>query len=198
MSKALIVYAHPNPASYNHAVKEKVQSILELNGYQVSVRDLYQLKFDPILTGEDFKGIKTGNPKADVKAEQAFINAADLLVFVFPIWWFNMPSVLKGYIDRVLSYGFAYTFDAAAKQTKGLLTGKKVIILNTTGGPQEAYENNGLKDALSKTIDAGNFGFCGLEVVWHKYFYAVPGKPREELSALLEQAADEFKKVLKW
>ncbi len=197
MSKALVVYAHPNPASYNHAVKEKVQSVLESEGYQVSVRDLYQLKFDPILTGEDFQGIKTGNPKADVKAEQAFIKEAGLLVFVFPIWWFNMPAVLKGYIDRVLSYGFGYTFDAATHEPKGLLNGKKVIILNTTGGPQEAYEKNGLKDALAKTIDAGNFEFCGLKVIWHKYFYAVPGKPREELSALLEQAADEFRKALK-
>ena len=196
MSKALVVYAHPNPASYNHAVKEKLQDVLRSSGYEVSIRDLYAQKFDPVLTGEDFKALQEGKPKKDVQAEQSLIKEAELLAFVFPVWWFSMPAILKGYIDRVFSYGFAYTFDAATKQLKGLLQGKKVIILNTTGGPQQAYEQNGLRSALDKTIDFGDFGFCGMDVIWHKYFYAVPGRPRHELAALLDEAAKELKAVL--
>ncbi len=196
MSKAVVIYAHPNPVSYNHSVKEKIQGVLKSQGYEISVRDLYAQKFDPILSGEDFKAMQAGAPRADVKVEQTLIKDAQLLVFVFPIWWFNMPAILKGYMDRVFSYGFAYTFDAVTHEPKGLLGGKKVVIFNTTGGAKEAYEQNGLRSAIDITVDFGDFGFCGMEVVWHKYFYAVPGKPREELSLLLDQAAEEFKKVL--
>ena len=83
-----------------------------------------------------------------------------------------MPAILKGYIDRVFSKGFAY--DLTEEGPAGLLNTKKVVIFNTTGGSLENYKKFGFKNALSATHDAGIFGFCGMEVIRKELFYEVP------------------------
>jgi NAD(P)H dehydrogenase (quinone) len=83
-----------------------------------------------------------------------------------------MPAILKGYIDRVLSRGFAY--DTKGPLMLGLLKGKKVMVFNTTGGPRFAYYLLGYKLAMKISIGAGIFNFCGMKVILHKFFYAVP------------------------
>lgn len=181
----VILYAHPNPESYNHAVLETVQGELEAAGHAVTVRDLYALGFDPVLKGSDFAALKSGNPPEDIAREQAFIWDADLVVAVHPVWWFNMPAILKGYIDRVFSYGFAYAFGADGIEP--LLKGKKAAILNTTGGDEPTYVDYGFKDALLKTLDAGVYGFCGMEVVLHHFVHAVPMQSREKLETALAE-----------
>ncbi|MBP7867951.1 MAG: NAD(P)H-dependent oxidoreductase [Acidobacteria bacterium] len=177
----VILYAHPNPESYNHAVLEAVRGELAAAGHAVTVRDLYALGFDPVLKGADFAAFKVGETPGDIAREQAFIRDADLVVAVHPVWWFNQPAILKGYIDRVFSYGFAYA--VGANGIEPLLKGKKAAILNTTGGDEAVYVNYGFKDALLKTLDAGIYGFCGMEVVLHHFFHAVPQQPREKLAA---------------
>ena len=170
--KYLIIYAHPNPKSFNHAIKEIVEDKLEKDGKSFEVRQLYEIGFKPELGVNDIVALQQGQALIDVKREQDFIKNADILIFIHPIWWFNMPAVLKGYIDRVFSYGFAFAVNENGPY--GLLTDKKIIILNTTGGAEENYEKNGYKEALKKTIEEGTFGFCGMKVILHKYFYAVP------------------------
>lgn len=183
--KYLIVYAHPNPKSFNHAIKEKIESRLKKEGAQYDVRDLYELGFDPVLKGSDFAGFKQGKPSEDIKREQEFIKNADTLMFIHPVWWFGQPAVLKGYIDRVFSFGFAYTADE--KGLRGLLNGKKAVILNTTGGSEADYKEKGFKDALGKTMDIGTFGLCGIEVKLHKFFYAVPAVSNDAREKMLQE-----------
>jgi NAD(P)H dehydrogenase (quinone) len=181
----LIIYAHPNPKSFNHAIREKVEAKLKREGRQYDVRDLYELGFDPVLKGSDFAGFKQGKPPEDIKREQDFIKNADTLIFIHPIWWFGQPAILKGYIDRVLSFGFAYT--AGEKGLAGLLNGKKAVILNTTGGAEEDYNKNGIKDAIGKTTDMGTFGVCGIEVKLHKFFHAVPAVSNDVRENMLQE-----------
>ena len=181
----LIVYAHPNPKSFNHAIKEKVEARLKREGAQYDVRDLYGLGFDPVLKGSDFIGFKQGKPPEDIRREQEFIKNADTLIFIHPVWWFGQPAVLKGYIDRVFSFGFAYTADE--KGLRGLLNGKKAVILNTTGGSEADYKDKGFKDALGKTMDTGTFGVCGIEVKLHKFFHAVPAVSNEAREKMLQE-----------
>ena len=183
--KYLIVYAHPNPKSFNHAIKEKVEARLKREGAQYDVRDLYELGFDPVLKGSDFAGFKQGKPSEDIKREQEFIKNADTLIFIHPVWWFGPPAVLKGYIDRVFSFGFAYTADE--KGLRGLLNGKKAVILNTTGGSEADYKEKGFKDALGKTMDIGTFGLCGIEVRLHKFFHAVPAVSNDTREKMLQE-----------
>jgi len=170
--KHLVVYSHPNPGSFCHAILETVINTLAAGKQGVVVRDLYALGFNPVLRADDFVGIQSGNIPADIKTEQDHIAASDNLIVIHPIWWTGLPAMIKGYFDRVFSYGFAYSVDAGG--IVKLLTGKKAVVFNTQGTPQQVYEQTGMFEALKKTSDMGIYAFCGLEVVSHSFFGAVP------------------------
>lgn len=166
--KNLIVYAHPNPASLNHFFKQTLLENLQEAGQEVIVRDLNQINFNPVLSLEDMHGQRMGKVADDVKTEQDLITWSDRIIFIYPIWWTGMPAIMKGYIDRIFSYGFAYRYDQGIQ--KGLLTGKKIIIINSHGKSNEEYEAIGMNKALSLTSDTGIFTYCGLEIQKHFYF----------------------------
>ena len=169
----LVLYAHPNPKSFNHAILETTVKTLESKGHEVSVRDLYELNFEPVLKGSDFEGFQSGNTPTDIKTEQDFISKADVITMIYPIWWTGLPAILKGYIDRVLSYGFAYAYGEDGSIDK-FLTGKKGMIINTQGTPNDIYDSIGMTDALKKTSDTGIFDFVGIETVDHLFFGSIP------------------------
>lgn len=183
--KALLVYAHPNPKSFNHAVLEAVKDELSAAGVAFEVRDLYALSMDPVLKAEDFLALREGKTLADVAREQNLIREADLLVVIHPVWWFSLPSILKGWIDRVFSVGFAYA--SGANGAEGLLKEKKVAVFSTTGGSRSDYEAYGFRDAIVKAVDNGIFGFCGMEVLLHHFMHAVPAVSQEERVEMLSQ-----------
>jgi len=170
--KHLIVYAHPNPASFSAAIRERLESTLRDQGHSVAVRDLYGMGYNPVLSGEDLVGVQSGKPSPDVVAEQQAIRDADVIHLVYPTWWVGLPAILKGWVDRTFTYGFAYT--VTEKGLKGLLTGKKVHLWQTVGHPQAAYQTNGKTDAMKKTIDSGIFEFSDVSVAGHHFFWAVP------------------------
>jgi NAD(P)H dehydrogenase (quinone) len=170
--KYLIIYTHPNPKSFCHAVKEEIVAKLKDQGSEVEVRDLYQMGFNPVLSSNDFMQFIQKKTLADIQKEQECVRQADTIIFIYPVWWFSMPAMLKGYIDRVFIRGFAY--DMKGHMIQGLLKGKKVMLFSTTGGPSFAYYLLGYLVAMKTAIDAGIFNFCGLKVALHKYFYAVP------------------------
>jgi len=185
--KQLIVYSHPNPLSFNHAILDTLTKALQARGDEVVIRDLYALKFDPVLKGADFEAIQKGGVAADVKAEQDQIRWAEVITFIYPVWWASMPAITKGYIDRVLSHGFAYAYDANGP--RGLLQGKKVMVISTQGAPEAYYAGNGMLQSMGQTIDDGIFRFCALEVLGHRYFGEVPTTTPENRAKMLEQVA---------
>lgn len=166
--KNLIIYTHPNPASLNHFFKQTIVESLEKTGQEIVVRDLNEINFNPVLSLEDMHGQRIGQVGEDVKTEQDFISWADRIVFIYPIWWTGMPAIMKGYIDRVFSYGFAYRYDQGIQ--KGLLTGKQTIIINSHGKSNAEYEAMGMDKALKLTSDTGIFTYSGLEITQHLYF----------------------------
>ena len=172
--KHLVVYCHPNPASFSHAILTTLVATLEAQGHEVVVHDLYARGFDPVLSGADFAALQAGDLPADIRAEQAAVRDADVIDLVFPTWWAGLPARLKGWIDRVFLYGFAYA--VTEQGIAGLLGGKQVRIFQTVGHPEAAYADtgNGMASAMRKTIDTGIFQFCGLTVVGHHYLWAVP------------------------
>lgn len=186
--KHLIVYSHPNPKSFNCAIKEAFREVLEKRGQEVRVRDLYALGFDPVLKGRDFEALAKGSVLADVKTEQDHLEWAEMITFIFPIWWTGLPSMMKGYVDRVFSHGFAYRMENGA--IKKLLTGKKALIMNTTGSPKEMYEATGMYKSLRQTSDEGIFAFCGVEVTGHKFFSGVPFISDADRKAMLEEVRE--------
>lgn len=163
----LIILCHPSNASFNHAIADSVEAVSGALGHDTRCRDLYGIAFNPILSRKDLDCTVETAPQ-DVRQEQEFISWADMLTFVYPIWWAGMPAVLKGYIDRVFCQGFAYQLHE--NTAKGLLRGKRVLIFNTTAVPSSVYTSQGMHQAMAMTTDTGIFELCEMEVLHHAFF----------------------------
>ncbi|WP_335870966.1 NAD(P)H-dependent oxidoreductase [Bacillus sp. 2205SS5-2] len=186
----LIIYAHPNNESFCHAIKEITVNTLTSLGHEVKIRDLYDMNFDPVLSPEDLTSFKNGGSlPSDIQTEQEHVKWADVMTFIYPIWWTGLPAIAKGYIDRVYSYGFAYAPDGEGGYKK-LLSGKRGVIINTQGNDEDYYEKIGMKDAMLQTSDEGILNFCGVEVVDHLFFGSVPFINNEKRKTMLDQVQE--------
>ena len=181
----VIIYAHPNTASFNHAILETISEELKKSNKDLNVRDLYKIGFNPVLSAEDLAAMQHGVVPHDIKTEQDYIRTADTLIVISPIWWSAMPAMLKGYIDRVFSLKFAY--DITADGVIGLLKGKKVFIVSTTGASKEDYEKMGAFTMMNQSMDMAIFRFSGMEVIGHKYFSSVPYVSDRDRKQMLEE-----------
>lgn len=186
--KHVIIYAHPNSESFNHAILETTVRALKNKGHEVIVRDLYEIDFQPVLKLQELAAIKAGQIPEDIKIEQDFIAEADAITFIFPIWWTGLPAIIKGYVDRVFSYGFAYAYSESG--VNKLLQGKKGLIINTHGTPKEIYDQIGMTAALKITSDVGIFDFTGIEPVEHLLFGNVPRAGEAALKDILKQVEE--------
>jgi NAD(P)H dehydrogenase (quinone) len=151
----LIVFAHPEPKSLNGAFKDVSVQTLKENGNQVKVSDLYGMGFKATLDREDFLNLENPdrfNPIAeqlhaaqtdsfarDIKDEMKKLEWADLVIFQFPVWYGDMPAIMKGWLERVLASGFSSDMFQGKIYDKGLMNGKKAMLSFTTGGPEENY-----------------------------------------------------------
>ena len=164
---ALIVVSHPNPKSLTHSIAAEVAKSVSLSGsgHTVEIADLMAEGFDPRFTLEDFAvHHQESPPAADVLAEQARIDWADALVLVYPVFWWSMPGLMKGWIDRVFSNGWAFDYGAGGKLEKKLRH-LKVHLIGVAGGDAGLFERHGYSDAMKTQIDHGIFHYCGSEVV---------------------------------
>lgn len=183
--KYLIIYTHPNPKSFNHAILETIAGELRKKKKEFKVRDLYKIGFNPALSTKDLLAIQNGAVPKDIKKEQNYIGSADALIFIFPIWWSAMPAMLKGYIDRVFSLKFAY--DITEDEVVGLLQGKKVFIVSTTGASKEDYEKMRAFKMMKMSMDMAIFQFSGMEVLEHKYLSSVPYVSQQDRKKMLKE-----------
>lgn len=175
----LIIYCNPNPKSLSEAYREFVEHLTEMSGCNLCVRDLYKIGFKPVLGLSDLESLACGKVPEDVKVEQEYLAWADLLTFIYPVWWTGMPALMKGYIDRVFTKDFAYSMDEQAN-FKGLLAGKQVVILNNMGFPYEYYEKIGMLHSMKQTTDQGIFEFCGMNVIEHRFFGHIAAASKSE------------------
>ncbi len=186
--KHLIIYVHPNSKSFNHAIAEAISEELLISDQDVQVRDLYALKFDPVIKQSDYDMLARGEVPQDVGQEQDFIRWADILYFICPIFWAGLPALMKGYLERVFSQGFAYRFSEHVFE--GLLGEKKAVIINTTGGSLKMYQSSGMLESIQQTIEGGIFRFCSMDVIAHRFFLNVPFSTEAERSRMLDEARD--------
>lgn len=163
----LIIIAHPKKESFSQAIRTVLEKDFIKHGEPVKIRDLYEIKFNPVLTESELKYNKEGKICPDVLIEQSYISWADQLTIIYPLWWNAFPAILKGYIDRVLSNGFA--FKISENGPEGLLRGKKVRIITTAGMTEKSLKKSNIYEGLKITQDHGVFEFCGMEVFDHLY-----------------------------
>jgi len=162
---ALIVVAHPDPRSLTHAVAVRLAEGISRSGHVTEIADLMAEGFDPRFTATDHAvHLKQAAPSADILAEQARIDRADALVLVYPVYWWSMPGLLKGWIDRVFSNGWAYDEIPGGKLEKKL--GRLPVHLVALGGAgQRTYQRHGYASAMKTQIDHGIFDYCGARIV---------------------------------
>lgn len=183
--KSLVVVAHPIDSSFNYAIVDKVVDTIKAKGGEVILKDLYKMDFNPTLTAKEMEDIRSGNTPAELKIEQDIIKECSELIFIYPLWWASLPAILKGYIDRVFAYGFAYAFGNDGN-VQSLLKGKKATLITTYGTPKEYYDASGMNDAFIKTVDTGIFEFCGIEVKEHIFLGAIPMIDENQGKEILE------------
>jgi NAD(P)H dehydrogenase (quinone) len=163
---SLIVVAHPEPGSLTHAVANRIgDAILSAsNGNTVEIADLAAEGFDPRFNQADNALFRmTAPPPADVVAEHARIDRADTLVLVYPLYWWSFPALLKGWIDRVFTQGWAYADGADGKVAKKLQR-LQVHLVGLGGADASMIERRGYGAAMKTQIDMGIFDYCGARV----------------------------------
>ena len=190
--KVLIIYSNHHEGNFNWQLLEKLKDSLLHNGHELVVRDLYQLDFDPVLRTKDFEMISSGNIPADIEKEQSFVSWADAMIFIYPVWWGGMPAIVKGYIDKVFSWGFAYKSNG--KGVYPLLTGKNAIVMNSLGQSRSEYEK-GMFQAMNLINVEGVFGFCGINVATQLYFSSIHNITEQEKEDYFTQALNAVKEL---
>lgn len=184
----LIVYAHPNPRSFNKAILDLLDSTLREQGHNTQIHDLYAMQFRPVLDGEDLLRNWRGDLAADTYAEQSALRATQGLAFVYPIWWFGSPAILKGWIDRVLTRKFAFDFGQSGM--RGLLGHERALIINTLGGDADTYQRERWSELLERPMVEGVLRACGVQHIAHRAFYRVPSVSDAERQAMLQEVRE--------
>lgn len=178
--KVLLVFAHPEPRSLNGALRDVAIAELKAQGHEVRISDLYAdgwksqvdradfpaqaaaARFRPaVVSSEAFAGDTLTD---DVKGEIEKLLWADVLLLQFPLWWFSMPAILKGWVDRVYAYGFAYGVGEHSDKRwgdrygEGRLAGKRAMLIVTTGGWEEHYSARGINGPIDDLLFPINHG----------------------------------------
>lgn len=162
---ALIVVAHHDPQSLTHSVAAQVAAGLSAAGHTSEFADLAAEGFDPRYSAADHLVHRSrATPPADVLAEQARIDRADALVLAFPIYWWSMPALLKGWVDRVFINGWAIDYGPDTPVVKKLRH-LQVHLLALGAADDGAFERHGYAKAMRTQIDYGIFDYCGAQVV---------------------------------
>lgn len=188
MSKTvLIVYAQPEPTSLTRHLVDIGIDVLKEQGHRVLLSDLYGMQWKAVFDAGDFPvrtdsqrlsfidesrhAYKNGSQPADVTAEQQKLLDADALILMFPLWWFSMPAIMKGWIERVYAYNFAYGYKDAGNAYRygdGMLKGKRAMLSVMCGGPAEDYLPRGINAPLEELlfpITHGSLFYPGMDVL---------------------------------
>ena len=214
--KVLTVYAHHNPRSFCHAVLERFSAGLADGGHANELVDLHAIGFDPVLRERDepnwiddsipddvlrrmrvqnrdlIRKLRACGGPRDVAEQQEKVARADALAFIAPVYFVGFPAILKGWIERVFTLGFAFALkpEAWRGDIRGrlpLLRHRKALIISTTIFDRAAYES-GLGAAMRLLVDEFALRYPGIQRVEHVYFYAVHGADDATRAAYLERA----------
>lgn len=206
--KILLVHAQPEPTSVTHRLAELSAEVLRAQGHAVMRTDLYAMGWKAVLDAQDFPeradrnrlsfikesrhAFAHGCQPADVAEEQRKVLAADAVIVHFPLWWFGMPAIVKGWIERVWAYGLAYGYrDAgnAHRYGEGGFAGKRALLSVSVGGPAIDYSPRGINGPLEQLlfpVTHGMLFYTGMQVL---PTFAVYGTGRLDAQGMAEAEA---------
>lgn len=200
----LIVYAHQCPRSFNSAVLDVTVEALREQGCRVIVSDLYAMNFRANATQDDVIGtLKNselfqygeetmhawieGRLSEDIVIEQHKVEQADIIIFQFPLYWFSVPAIMKGWMDRVFTQGFAFSMEKM--YNNGIFKDKKAMLSFTTGATQTMFRPDGINGDINVTLwplQNGILHFCGFQVLAPQIFWCPAHSPAFERGKMLE------------
>lgn len=205
--KVLIVHAHYEPQSFTTALKDQAVATLTAAGHEVQVSDLYAANFNPVASAADFagrsdpdycvyaleqrKGFANGTIAADIREEVAKVDWCDLLILNFPVFWFSVPAIMKGWIDRVFVSGHFYGGKRFYDQ--GGMCGKKAMLSFTLGGREHMFGPDAIHgelDTLLRPIQRGTLAYAGFTVLPPFAAYHVPYVTTQERQQMLAVYAE--------
>jgi NAD(P)H dehydrogenase (quinone) len=179
-----IILAHPLAESFNGSAARAYVQAIEAASHTADLRDLYGMGFDPRLPAHELPGRPDFGPSPDVRVEREALAAAQVIVFVYPLWFNAPPAMLKGYVERVLGLGFAY--EPALGGTRPLLTGKSLVSISTSGAPDAWVDRTSAVARLRGAFDDHVAAVCGLTVLEHLHLGGVtPGIRADAAQQLL-------------
>lgn len=204
--RVLVVYWHPEPQSFNAAMFHMACATLMAAGHEVKTSNLYEMNFDPVSSQKNFTTVKDptylklqleemnatelGCFAEDVENEISKIEWCDLMIWQFPLWWFGLPAVLKGWVDRVFAMGRVYGYGHIYET--GVFRGKQALLSLTTGGPEEAYHKcafNGDINGILRPIHRGILQFVGFDVLKPHIVYGPVHMVDEQRKVVLDAYA---------
>lgn len=190
MKKHLIVVAHPVEDSFTMSVARAYLGELMRVGHDVRVHDLYRMGFDPVLSTQELTEQGDVHVRtADVVIAQKDVLAADVVTFVYPLWWMAMPAMMKGYIDRVFSRGFAYETQPGG--VHGLLSGRQAVVATVSAAPLASLMADGRWQAMQLLQDTHVFRASGFDLIGHLHFDEVgPAMPAATAAAHLARVRE--------
>ncbi len=176
----LTVFAHPYRDRYPGAVMDAFHSAFVDGGASIDVLDLHREGFDPRFTEADHAHFWGGPAPAGIGEMHRRVEAADRLAFVFPVYWWSMPALMKGWIERVFTGGWAYQYGAGVEDRgreplAGLLPHIPTLLLGVGGSKQRTYERYGYDEAMRTQLDVGIFAYCGITDVESHLVFDVEG-----------------------
>lgn len=218
--KVLLVFAHPEPRSLSAALRDVAVRELEAQGHEVRVSDLYAMGWKSEVDRDDFprlaadaRLIVTAASRdafhanaltADVKAEIDKLLWADVLIVQFPLWWFSMPAILKGWVDRVFACGFAYGVGEHNERRwgdrygEGKLAGKRAMLIVTAGGWEEHYSPRGVNGPIGDLLFPINHGilyYPGYDVLPPFVIYRVDRLDEGAFERIAEHLRERMRKL---
>jgi NAD(P)H dehydrogenase (quinone) len=180
--KVLIVYAHSQPTSFNAAMLKTAVATLEAEGHEVKVSDLYAMGFNPVASAADFKerrfeghlqydreqkyAVEQRTFSDDIAAEIDKVLWCDLLLLQFPLWWYSVPAIMKGWFDRVFVNGLMY--GQLGRFNQGGMKGRKAMVSMTTGCFPGMVDEGGVMghlDAVLWQLQYGTLAYVGFDVL---------------------------------
>ena len=201
--RIFIVHAHPEPQSFNGAMTRAAQEALTDAGHEVTISDLYRMRFDPVSDRRNFTTVR--DPQyfrqqaeeahaathdgfaGDIQQEMDKLFWCDALILQFPLWWFGLPAILKGWVDRVFASG-GRIYGGGKWYDRGVFVGKRAMCSLTIGGPPPIYSENGLNGPIAAILFPINHGmlyFTGFTVIEPFLVHAPVRKSADERTAEL-------------
>lgn len=183
----LLVYAQPESSSLTHHLVREAEKFFSQKTYSISHSDLYAMDWKAVMDDSDFINRKdksrlsfiqesghayfTKTLTKDIQAEHEKLINADAVIFIFPLWWYSMPAIMKGWIDRVWTYGLAYGYKNAGNRHRygeGAFQGKRALLAINIGGAEVEYSSRGINGKLEDIlfpITHGTLFYTGMTVL---------------------------------